>query len=635
MEIIVIGFEIGSGESVAIEPNHTFIAGTTGTGKSKAMQRLIKESKGHLLIVDAKRKRDYAGLNADIPLYIKQQMEPIVIKDSIETTERFTIKQQFGTLLDTVAESETWEEMLEVIERELKTQRSGYIKNNLKILRYFIKRLVKEYEKYIWSDKLEMNNGVSVLDISRMSIQMQQLVVGSVVNYIQDNLTDVTVIIDEAHRFIPQGMTSGCSRDIVRFIREGRASDNWMWLADQTVTGISKDLLKQMQYWVLGRQSELNEAQRTVKQIPRAKSLGVNIEEIQTLGLGEFLVVCPEWAKKTYIWPLWIDDDTAKKVALGEMTAKQVARLEKKKVGDDDLVWKRQFEVEQKRRIELEKELKSVKTDDLQKDNARETITTLKEMGSDTAAHLVKANDRVKELESQLANKPADNTELDELRTEHEKMKDAYMKEQRQWVTATEEMNKQNELLLGEIEIQKLGSQAFEKLRELLGSQEVAYTATVKEEVYNRLKTEITREVIAKVGTGTITVTEDIDLGKFYQEQAYEHAVEQVKSLTDEQIKILGWLMHIDKGVTRAELIEGVYHKENLRGQASKKLTDNLVTLKNTRLTTGIGGRIKSNVDIVVTDSLKLSQASDQEIEQILAKVKGFIAKRLRGSNGG
>ena len=157
MNEIILGFEIRPkdlekekewiAKPVAIEPNHTFIAGTTGTGKSKAMQRLIQEAQGTVLIIDAKRKRDYAGLNADIPLYIKQQMEPIVIKDSIETTERFTIKQQFGTLLDTVAESESWDDMLEVIEKEMKTVRSGYIKNNLKILRYFIKRLVKEYEK--------------------------------------------------------------------------------------------------------------------------------------------------------------------------------------------------------------------------------------------------------------------------------------------------------------------------------------------------------------------------------------------------------------------------------------------------------------------------------------------------------
>jgi len=393
MNEIVLGFEIRPKDlekekewivkPVTIEPNHTFIAGTTGTGKSKAMQRLIQEAKGTVLIIDAKRKRDYGGMDADIPLYIKQQMEPIVIKDSIETTERFTVKQQFGTLLDTVAESESWDDMLEVIEREMKTERSGYIKNNLKILRYFIKRLVREHSKFQWSDRLELNDGISVLDISKMDIQMQQLVVGSVINYIQDNLTDITVIIDEAHRFIPQGQTSGCSRDIVTFIREGRASRNWVWLADQTVTGISKDVLKQMQFWILGRQGELNEAERTVKQIPRAKSLGVNTEAIQTLGLGEFLVVSYEWAKKTYIWPIWIDEATAIDVASGKRTAKSVARLEGKSPGDDDMAWKAKY-------TDLSKEYEKLKRD------SKKEISELEKRVTELDARMVKLDEKTK-----------------------------------------------------------------------------------------------------------------------------------------------------------------------------------------------------------------------------------------------
>jgi len=400
MNEIILGFEIRPkdlekekewiAKPVTIEPNHTFICGTTGTGKSKAMQRLIQEAEGTVLIIDAKRNRDYAGMNADIPLYIKQQMEPIVIKDSIETTERFTIKQQFGTLLDTVADSESWDDMLEVIEREMKTVRSGYIKNNLKILRYFIKRLVKEHEKFQWSDGLELNDGINVLNISKMSIQMQQLVVGSAINYIQDNLTNITVIIDEAHRFVPQGQTSGCSRDIVTFIREGRASSNWLWLADQTMTGISKDLLKQMQYWILGRQSELNEAERTVKQIPRAKSLGVNTEAIQTLGLGEFLVVSYEWAKITYIWPIWITEEIAMDVALGKRTAKSVARLENKSPGDDDMAWKGKY-------TDLSKEHEQLKRDKRESDKKqKQIITGLEKKIADIEARMVKLDEKTK-----------------------------------------------------------------------------------------------------------------------------------------------------------------------------------------------------------------------------------------------
>ena len=74
---------------------------------------------------------------------------------------------------------------------------------------------------------------------------------------------------------------------------------------------------------------------------------------------------------------------------------------------------------------------------------------------------------------------------------------------------------------------------------------------------------------------------------------------------------------------------------DNLRGQASKKLSDSLSALRAIELVRVSGGRFQSNVDALVIETLEVSNATEQEIEQILAKVKGFIAKRLRGSDGG
>ena len=347
---------IFSSLSVIIEPNQIFIAGTTGTGKSELMRRLIAEAEElgmTLLIIDVKKKRDYADFNADIRPYIKQQMEPIVIKDSIETTERYTIKQQFGALIDTVAESETWQEMLAFTEQEMKTA-SKWDRKDFKILRYFLKRLIDDYNKFDWSDTLELKKGINVIDVSQMQTQMQQLVVGSIINHVYDNLEGVTIIMDEAHKFVPQGKTTGCSRDVVDYAREGRASENWLWLADQTMAGVEKNVLKQMQYWILGRQTEVNEVEKTVKQIPRAKRLGINADYIQTLGVGEFLVASHEGVKKTYVQPIWVDDATAISVAIGETLAKKIAKDHKKSSKEDDeMAYRGKFEAEQSKNREL------------------------------------------------------------------------------------------------------------------------------------------------------------------------------------------------------------------------------------------------------------------------------------------
>jgi hypothetical protein len=340
---------------VSLDVSHIFISGTTGTGKSKTMRAIIERSNQKFLILDAKRPRDYEGFGSDIPLFIRQQMKALNLKDLIESTERISIKKEFPMLSRLIRKSTDWQSLLELareIQNNPKTR--DFYKDILETLIVLFEELVAEYSKYTFSESIKLPNKYNVMNISELSPQLQQIVVSSTVNYVHENMKNVIIVIDEAHRFIPQTDASGCMRDIVKLIREGRANGCFLWVADQTVTGVSKQVLKQMQFWVLGRQGELNEAQRTVKQIPRAKSLGITVDMIQTLDVGEFLIVTPKWAKKTYIWPLWITEDIAQMVAMRQMDVEEVSKLEP--IGDDeDLKYKAELENERKLRKETEK----------------------------------------------------------------------------------------------------------------------------------------------------------------------------------------------------------------------------------------------------------------------------------------
>lgn len=359
---IVVGFEINSGEQVSIAPNHLFIGGTTGTGKSELMRALIDRYNGKVLILDVKRPRDYADFVADVPLYVEKQMEPLQIKRLIESTEHLSIKKELPELIRIAEVSKSWEEMLNFAREKIEGKIRPYTKDILQLLIHLFARLVKELEEYHFSGKVELPQKVNVMNISELSDQLQQIVVASVLRYILKKRKDVVVVIDEAHRFIPEGMRSGSSENVIRFIREGRANRLWLWMADQTVTGVDKGLLKQMQVWILGRQPEINEAERTLKQIPQRKALKLNIEAVQTLGLGEFIVTTPKSARHIYAWPTWVEEWVAVQVALGNNTAEKVSATYKPDFKEDDDMWKEKYEKETKRALDAESALEKAES---------------------------------------------------------------------------------------------------------------------------------------------------------------------------------------------------------------------------------------------------------------------------------
>ncbi len=87
----------------------------------------------------------------------------------------------------------------------------------------------------------------------------------------------------------------------------------------QDMTGVSKTILKQVSNWILGYQREVNEIKRTLDQIPLPKRNKPKPEDIATLKLGQFFVATSDFTKKVYAQPSWLDNKTAKNVAIGKV----------------------------------------------------------------------------------------------------------------------------------------------------------------------------------------------------------------------------------------------------------------------------------------------------------------------------
>jgi very-short-patch-repair endonuclease len=174
------------------------------------------------------------------------------------------------------------EEMLEKAKRDFQKQLFEKLITYLEIV-------VPELERWHFTDKLELSEGINVMDLSGMRTETQHLVIASTIEYAFANLDHVVVIVPEAWETLPQTKMTPVKWVAQQFIRKGAAIGNYLWLDSQDIGGIDKTPLRQCDNWLMGRMKEAHEVERILKQLLGMK---VPAEEIQTLPLGHFYAVC-------------------------------------------------------------------------------------------------------------------------------------------------------------------------------------------------------------------------------------------------------------------------------------------------------------------------------------------------------
>jgi hypothetical protein len=213
----------------------------------------------------------------------------------------------------------------------------------------YLEIVIPELEKWVFTDKLDLSEGINVMDLSGMRLETQHLVIASTIEYAFANLDHVIVIIPEAWETIPQSKMTPVKWVAQQFIRKGAALGNYLWLDSQDIGGIDKTPLRQCDNWLMGRMKEAHEVERILKQLLGMK---VPAEEIQTLPLGHFYAAIGNDVKKVYVLPVGVPEEIGREVALGKRSPESVRdNFLKVKVKVDDLVWKEKYE-EEKRKAE-------------------------------------------------------------------------------------------------------------------------------------------------------------------------------------------------------------------------------------------------------------------------------------------
>lgn len=356
MKAAGIFYELPSGTVVKPRMIHTILTGITQHGKTEVIKSLIEfyHSEGYtVLIIDVKDKTigkpDFADY-VQIPIYLEEVRDPLSLLGLLESNARMKLKFQFPELIKACQRSST----LRGIRDELDAVITGgkihpVRKDKAEVLKLVLDKLIEEIDRIDKSDTLQIKKGqINCMNLSNQGFSdaFKQIAVRSVIRFIRMNLSKIFVIFDEAHIQVPEGYSSASKQWIIKTIKEGAASKQFLLIADQTIKEVDKNVVAQCHFKVFGGQAGGQlEAKRTYDYMP-FKS-GITLQSIMRLPLGHFYVCTRDWTKLCYALPRGVPEQIGVKVAKGKLTAEYVRdkfMLKTEKEDDDEMIYKEKFE---------------------------------------------------------------------------------------------------------------------------------------------------------------------------------------------------------------------------------------------------------------------------------------------------
>jgi hypothetical protein len=318
---IKLGYEVGTGEEVSILPGHTVITGITNlSGKTTALLGLIKRSGLKAIIVKLKIGEKAITEGSLIPPFYKEDFDWEYAAELLESSRKEKLKFERSWIIKYSKGASNLLEFKRNIDNALANDKLRELDKSVLIsLQAYLEKILPELQYAPLSKSLEIREGINIMDLERFNEATQMLIIRSVLNEVLENHKGVIVVIPESWKVIPEDLSTPVKRPAESFVRQGATNDNYLAIDSQDITGTSKVILKQVSNWILGKQTELNEIRRSIDQIPLSKKSKPKPEEIANLKRGQFIAITPDFVKKIYSQPVWVDDKTAIKVAKGQI----------------------------------------------------------------------------------------------------------------------------------------------------------------------------------------------------------------------------------------------------------------------------------------------------------------------------
>src|SRR3990167_5939593 len=313
MKRIKLGYEIKTGKQIDISPSHLIVTGLTQlSGKTTTLEALIKRSGLKAIVFKTKIGEKSFTEGTETPPFFRDRSDYEFVKSLIEAYSKEKLFIEKGTLMR-LAKATSGQGLIKMKQIVDEVMASGKDLNDRKLNAFGIEIYTRL-----------QHNLVNIMNLERFSEEAQSLIIQSVADEVLKTMKDTIIVIPEAWKFIPQKYNNPCKRVIESFIRQGATNNNFIWVDSQDMAGVDKIPLKQISTWILGYQAERNEVKHTLDQISLPKRLKPKEDEIMTLKKGHFILSCYDGVFKVYVQPIWMDDETAIKIAKGKLDVDKI-----------------------------------------------------------------------------------------------------------------------------------------------------------------------------------------------------------------------------------------------------------------------------------------------------------------------
>ena len=560
--MIKLGYEVETGKEVGVKNSHLIVTGLTQeAGKTTTLEALIKRSGKRAIVFKTKIGEKSFLEGTIIPPYFKDKSDWQFVQGLIEATIKEKMRSFERAKIIQLCKKTSGNSLLEFkkkVDERLLEKLNGFEMDILTNIQAYLEIVLPKLQSITFSKELELSDGLNIIDLERFSrdSEVQSLIIRSVLEEVLYKFKDVIVVIPEAWKFAPQGRGNPCKQAMEEFIRQGATNNNFIWIDSQDMSNVDKIPLKQISTWIMGYQSERNEVKHTIDQIPLPTKSKPTAEDIQTLGKGIFYLATRERVVKTYVQPYWLDNERAKKVALGELKIEELDAPENVTP----------FKVAMKKEIIQEKP-----TVDFSETSKRFN-KELNEMRSDFFKKLEENQEQFNKIYNELfelKNQPKQ--ELDE------------------------------ETIIAKV-LQKLPTQ----------NQPSVTTVSVDEE-------SIISKVLARVPSGGNKVYEVAPLVKItkdFLEEAKNKILSDIGNLSDDEKKALKYIESRGSDISNTELILKCF-KLKAGGSSNTKISKISQSLSNVEVTTKSSGRNRPNLKNRIKFFMGTHEATEQEIEQV------------------
>jgi hypothetical protein len=322
LQTLPLGFAIDSGEPVSIPLRHMVVTGQTQeAGKTTTLEALISRAEVSAIAFVTKRGESAFAGGRRIEPYFRERADWRFVASVLEATMKERLKFERAWIMRASKGAKTLADVQLNVREAMKTAK-GMSADVYLTLDAYLDIVVPRLQSVRFAQRVELNPGLNVLDISdrdRFPVELQSLVMRSIIEWVHEKEKRTITIIPEAWKFIPQGRGSPVKLAAVELIREGAGLQNYVWLDSQDIAGVDKELLRSCPVWLLGVQRESLEIKRVLANIP-AGIAKPKSADVSMLDRGQFYACYGRHVIKTYVQPHGMSAEDARDIATGDAT---------------------------------------------------------------------------------------------------------------------------------------------------------------------------------------------------------------------------------------------------------------------------------------------------------------------------